>query len=57
MIFLDMLGAAKRQNNSVLRFDLDLERVSFPCKLKGDGRRVYEFSADYVDSVANLVSA
>ena len=57
MIFPDMLGAAKRQNNSVLRFDLDLERVRFPCKIKGDGRRIYEFSADYLDNVANLVSA
>ena len=59
MIFLDMLGVAKCQNSSMLRFDLglDLKPVRLLCKLKGEGRRIYEFSADYVDSMANLVSA
>ena len=36
---------------------LDLEPVRLLCKLKGEDRRIYEFSADYVDSMANLVSA
>ena len=57
MILLDMLGAAKRQNNSMLCFGQNLEPAIFPNKLKGDGSRIYGSFAANVDSVANLVSA
>ena len=56
MIFLDMLGAAERQNNFMLCIGLYLEPVKFSNKLKGDGSRIYEFFAANVDSEANLVS-
>ena len=57
MIFLDMLSAAKRQNNSMLCFGLDLEQARFSNKLKDDGSRISGFFAAIVDSVANLASA
>lgn len=57
MIFLDMLGAAERQNNSMLCVGLDPEPAKFPGALKGDARKIYDFCAAIVDSVADLASA
>jgi len=57
MTFLDMLGAAERQNNSMLCVGLDPDPVKFPGHLKGDASRIYDFCAAIVDEVADLVSA
>jgi orotidine-5'-phosphate decarboxylase len=57
MTFLDMLGAAERQNDSMLCVGLDPEPTRFPGKLKGDASRIYDFCAAIVDGVADLVSA
>ena len=52
-----MLGAAERQNDSMLCVGLDPEPSRFPGKLKGDASRIYDFCAAIVDGVADLVSA
>ncbi len=57
MNFLDMLGAAERQNNSMLCVGLDPDPAKFPGQLKGDASRIYDFCAAIVDEVADLVSA
>jgi orotidine-5'-phosphate decarboxylase len=57
MTFLDMLGAAERQNHSMLCVGLDPDPIRFPGKLKGDASRIYDFCAAIVDSVADLVVA
>ena len=57
MTFLDMLGAAERQNNSMLCVGLDPEPTRFPGKLKGDASRIYDFCAAIVDATADLVIA
>ena len=57
MTFLDMLGAAERQNKSMLCVGLDPDPAKFPGHLKGDASRIYDFCAAIVDEVADLVSA
>ena len=57
MTFLDMLGAAERQNHSMLCVGLDPEPSRFPGKLKGDASRIYDFCAAMVDASADLVIA
>ena len=57
MTFLDMLGAAERQNNSMLCVGLDPEPARFPGKLKGDASKIYDFCAAIVDATADLVNA
>ncbi len=57
MTFLDMLGAAERQNNSMLCVGLDPEPAKFPGRFKDEASRIYDFCATIVDSVADLVSA
>ena len=57
MTFLDMLGAAERQNNSMLCVGLDPEPARFPGKLKADASKIYDFCAAIVDATADLVSA
>ena len=57
MTFLDMLGAAERQNDSMLCVGLDPEPARFPGRLNGDASRIYDFCAAIVDSVADLASA
>ncbi|MFC6281527.1 MULTISPECIES: orotidine-5'-phosphate decarboxylase [Polaromonas] len=57
MTFLDMLGAAERQNNSMLCVGLDPEPARFPGKLKGDAHKIYDFCAAIVDATADLVIA
>ncbi len=52
-----MLGAAERQNNSMLCVGLDPEPAKFPAALKGDASKIYDFCAAIVDSVADLASA
>lgn len=55
MNFLDMLGAAGRQNHSMLCVGLDPEPAKFPGKLKGDANKIYDFCAAIVDATADLV--
>jgi hypothetical protein len=44
MTFLEMLGAAERQNHSMLCVGLDPEPNKFPGKLKGDANKIYDFA-------------
>ena len=55
MTFLDMLGAAERQNQSMLCVGLDPDPARFPGKFKGDAHRIYDFCAAIVDATADLV--
>ena len=57
MTFLDMLGAAERQNQSMLCVGLDPDPARFPGKLKGDASRIYDFCAAIVDATADLAIA
>ena len=57
MTFLDMLGAAERQNNSMLCVGLDTDPARFPGQLKGDASRIYDFCAAIVDATADLAMA
>ena len=57
MTFLDMLGAAERQNQSLLCVGLDPEPARFPGKLRGDASKIYDFCAAMVDATADLVLA
>ena len=57
MIFLQMLAAAERQNQSMLCVGLDPEPTRFPGRLKGDANKIYDFCAAIVDATADLVSA
>jgi orotidine-5'-phosphate decarboxylase len=57
MTFLDMLGAAERQNHSLLCVGLDPEPAKFPGKLQGDDSKIYDFCAAMVDATADLVLA
>ncbi|CDS53196.1 Orotidine 5'-phosphate decarboxylase [Polaromonas sp. CG9_12] len=57
MTFLDMLGAAERQNQSMLCVGLDPDPARFPGKLQGDAGRIYDFCAAIVDATADLVIA
>ena len=52
-----MLGAAERQNHSMLCVGLDPEPARFPGKLHGDASRIYDFCAAIVDATADLVIA
>ena len=57
MNFIDMLGVAERQNQSMLCVGLDPEPTRFPGKLKGDANKIYDFCAAIVDATADLVIA
>ena len=57
MTFLDMLGAAERQNDSLLCVGLDPDPARFPDKFNSDADRIYDFCAAIVDAVADLVIA
>jgi orotidine-5'-phosphate decarboxylase len=57
MTFLEMLGAAERQNHSMLCVGLDPEPTRFPGKFKGDSNKIYDFCAAIVDATADLVIA
>ncbi len=52
-----MLGAAERQNHSMLCVGLDPEPTRFPGKYKGDSNKIYDFCAAIVDATADLVIA
>ena len=57
MTFLDLLGAAGRQNQSMLCVGLDPEPARFPGRLQGDPSKIYDFCAAIVDATADLVIA
>ena len=57
MTFIEMLGAAEHQNNSMLCVGLDPEPTRFPGRLKGDSNKIYDFCAAIVDATADLVIA
>ena len=56
-LFLDQLRTAQAHNQSMLCVGLDPEPSRFPGELKGDTRKIYDFCAAIVDSVADLVVA
>lgn len=57
MTFLDMLGAAQRQNQSLLCVGLDPDPARFPAGLRGDAGRIYDFCAAIVEATADAVIA
>ena len=57
MTFLDLLGAAGRQNQSMLCVGLDPEPARLPGRLQGDASKIYDFCASIVDATADLVIA
>ena len=57
MTFTEMLGAAERQNDSMLCVGLDPEPGRFPGRLKGDSNKIYHFCASIVDATADLAMA
>ena len=57
MNFLDQLGAAERQNQSLLCVGLDPDPARFPAHLKNDASKIYDFCAAIVDATADLVIA
>ena len=57
MNFIDMLGAAERQNQSMLCVGLDPEPAKFPHHWRNDSSRIYDFCAAIVDATADLVIA
>jgi orotidine-5'-phosphate decarboxylase len=57
MTFLDMLGAAERQNQSLLCVGLDPDPAKFPAGMKGDASSIYDFCAAIVEATADAVIA
>ncbi len=57
MTFLDMLGAAERQNQSMLCVGLDPDPAKFPVGMQGDASRIFDFCAAIVDATADAVIA
>lgn len=57
MNFTDMLGAAERQNRSMLCVGLDPEPAKFPHHWRDDPSRIYEFCAAIVEATADVAMA
>ena len=57
MTFLDMLGAAERQNQSLLCVGLDPDPAKFPASMQGDASKIYDFCAAIVEATADAVIA
>ena len=57
MTFIEMLGAAERQNQSLLCVGLDPEPAKFPDKYNGDASRIFDFCAAIVDATTDLAIA
>jgi orotidine-5'-phosphate decarboxylase len=57
MNFLDMLGAAERQNRSLLCVGLDPDPARFPAHMQGDATKIYDFCAAIVEATADTVIA
>ncbi|OPF61720.1 orotidine 5'-phosphate decarboxylase [Hydrogenophaga sp. H7] len=52
-----MLGAAERQNQSLLCVGLDPDPAKFPAAMKGDASKIYDFCAAIVEATADAVIA
>ncbi len=52
-----MLGAAERQNQSLLCVGLDPDPAKFPASMKGDASKIYDFCAAIVEATADTVIA
>ncbi len=52
-----MLGAAERQNQSLLCVGLDPDPAKFPAGMKGDASKIYDFCAAIVEATADTVIA
>jgi len=57
MTFLDMLGAAQRQNGSLLCVGLDPDPAQFPEVWRGQPARIADFCSAIVDATADLALA
>jgi orotidine-5'-phosphate decarboxylase len=57
MNLLDMLGAAERQNRSLLCVGLDPDPARFPAHMQGDATKIYDFCAAIVEATADTVIA
>ena len=57
MTFLEQLSGAQRQNHSMLCVGLDPEPGKFPCALKGQASKIYDFCARIADATADLAIA
>jgi len=57
MNFLARLGAAERDNRSMLCVGLDPDPAKFPLHWRGDSSKIFEFCAAIVDATADLVIA
>jgi orotidine-5'-phosphate decarboxylase len=57
MTFLQLLGAAERDNRSLLCVGLDPDPARFPADLKGDASKIYDFCASIVEATADAVIA
>ncbi len=57
MTFIEMLGAAERQNQSLLCVGLDPEPSRFPVQYSKDASRIFDFCAAIVDATADLAIA
>ena len=57
MTFIDMLGAAAQQNDSMLCVGLDPDPAKFPHPMRGNADQIYDFCAAIVDATADLVIA
>ncbi len=57
MTFIQMLGAASAQNNSLLCVGLDPEPSRFPGAWKGDASKIFDFCAAIVDATADIAQS
>ena len=55
MTFIEALGAAWQNNNSLLCVGLDPDPAKFPAHLKGRSDAIFEFCKGIVDATADLV--
>jgi len=57
MKFLELLGLAERQNDSLLCVGLDPDPARFPGRFKNDTSKIFDFCAGIVDATRDLAIA
>ena len=57
MTFIEKLGAAEQQNQSLLCVGLDPDPAKFPLHWRGDASRIFDFCAAIAEATADLVIA
>ena len=57
MTFIDMLGAATAQNQSLLCVGLDPEPARFPVGMNGQASKIYDFCAAIVEATADIAQS